>query len=73
MEYTEEDTFKRLKGLTYSECLEMYTEHYLQFVNSHPGTTIANAWKYVDTKLRPYGWCCSDTELYGLRLGGVIE
>lgn len=65
---TEEDTFIRLKGLTYKECLDMYTTHYLDYVGSHKYCTAAEAWEYVDVILKPYGWTCRSMEDYGLQL-----
>jgi hypothetical protein len=64
---TEEDTIKRLSGLTYEQCKEVYTLHYLQYVNSHVCDKW-EAWDYVDTKLKPYGWTCRSMEAHGLSL-----
>lgn len=70
---TEEDTFIKLKGLTYDECVEMYTSHYLHYVSTHKYQTHDDVWNYVDTILKPYGWSCRLMDDYGNRSGRLIN
>jgi hypothetical protein len=64
---TEDDTIKRLRGLTYHECLEMYTTYYLKFHNQNPGSNVVDGWDSVDKILAPYGWTCQKMADYGIR------
>lgn len=63
---TEDDTFLRLKGLSYEECVEMYTLHYLAYFKSNPGHDLHRFGLHVDKILKPYGWSCQSMEKYGL-------
>ena len=65
---TEDDTFNRLKSLSYEECVELYTYHYLNFFKSNPEKTRDDGWEYTDKFLRPYGWTCKKMERYGLNI-----
>lgn len=68
---TEDDTFKRLKGLTYDECLEIYTLNYLSYIKDYPDCTVQDGWNHVDTILKPYGWTCRLMEKVGLEGAGL--
>jgi hypothetical protein len=53
---TEEDTFKKLKGLTWQEANEMFSVLYRQGMDSPTTYTLKDVEDYVDIGLRPYGW-----------------
>lgn len=53
---TEDDTFKRLRGLTQQEASDMYDKVYEEAMQSEGTVTIKDVKDYVDRALRPYGW-----------------
>lgn len=64
---TEDDTFKKLKGLSYDQCIEMYTVNYIKYRKNYPDCTIQSARDHIDTILKHYGWTCASMEKYGLQ------
>lgn len=61
---TEEDTFKRLKGLTLDEAELLEVEFHQAGMDSPDTVTIGDVCRYVNERLKPYGWT---TELIELR------
>ena len=55
---TEDDTFKRLKGLTRIEADVLYNHYYKLGMDSPDTHTIGDVRDFVDKKLRLYGWTC---------------
>lgn len=55
---TEDDTYKRLRGLTRQEASDMYNYLYRIGIDSPETHTMGDVWDYVNEKLKPYGWTC---------------
>ena len=53
---TEDDTFKKLKGLTREEADEMYDYLHQLGMDSPTTVTVQDVIDFVDERLRPYGW-----------------
>lgn len=58
----EDDTFKKLQGLTQAEASEMYDYLYQLGMDSPTTKTIQDVRDYVDERLRPYGWTSAKIE-----------
>jgi hypothetical protein len=61
---TEEDTFKKLKGLTYEEAEEMYDYLHQLGMDSPTTITIQDVIDFVDERFREYGWTVAKLENY---------
>ena len=61
---TEEDTFKKLKGLTYEEAEEMYNYLHRLGMDSPTTITIQDVIDFVDERFREYGWTVTKLENY---------
>ena len=56
---TEEDTFKKLKGIMWLEADELYDLLHREAMDSPTTVTVADVEDYVNIRLRPYGWSIS--------------
>ncbi len=52
----EDDTFKKLKGLTKDEVLIVYQKLYDEAMQSSSTITYGDVCDYIDDRLKPYGW-----------------
>lgn len=52
----EDDTFKRLKGLTMEEAVEIYNSRYTAGMNNPTVISIKDLDDYIELELRKYGW-----------------